>query len=832
MKQQARDSFALAVGSMMPVLIATQPAQAQTSAITGIEIIETLTGAEVFLQTTTAQLLEISTTQSDNTLITEVTNAQLRLPEGQPLQSTSFSNTIESVEVLQATENSVQIQITGMDALPEISTDLTIDGLFLRAQGSESNWVTDDGTETLELVVTATRTPEDPEDISRSVTIITRDQIATQAALNQNLGDILGQLVPGFGPTSDRAFTAASLRGRTASILVDGVPLNVNNRDFDRELKTIAPNAIERIEVVRGPSALYGGEATGGIINIITRRAGEERLVTQVELGVDAALGNFEGESFGNFLRYGLSGQENNVDYLVDLSRTSSGAIFDAEGDRIPVIQGNDESETFNILGKVGIALGEQQRLQFSANHYNSKRTTDVISDPIVDAIPGVQKAQALEVGELQFPAGGGPQTDRNTVFNVSYNHADLWVSNVSAQVYYRDNLSRTDPRDRRPRPFGIFQGELNSENWGGRLGVQTPLTPKLSLLWGADYDQETTSNTFNLFDPNAFDASNGQVNVLTEQRALVPPFDLNSLGLFTQVQWEATERLQLVGGIRYEKIDLAVGDYTTFFGDFIEGGRKDFDTVLFNAGLVYDASDHINLFANFAQGFSVPDFGLVLGFPDPGFSVASDVTVNQPQKVDEFELGIRGNWRNIQASIAGFYNQSDLGSTFEFNPSTGFFDILRAPERVYGIEATVDAQLNDTWNLGGTISWSEGEADLEDNGTYLPLSSARIQPLKLTAYVENETLPGWTNRLQALYVGSRDRAFQEDIDPREIDSYFLVDWLSSVKLGQGTLQIGVKNLFDTLYFPAYAQRSAGFSDTFNSAGSGRTLSLRYSLTF
>ncbi|WP_339367276.1 TonB-dependent receptor plug domain-containing protein, partial [Picosynechococcus sp. PCC 7002] len=427
MKQQARDSFALAVGSMMPVLIATQPAQAQTSAITGIEIIETLTGAEVFLQTTTAQLLEISTTQSDNTLITEVTNAQLRLPEGQPLQSTSFSNTIESVEVLQATENSVQIQITGMDALPEISTDLTIDGLFLRAQGSESNWVTDDGTETLELVVTATRTPEDPEDISRSVTIITRDQIATQAALNQNLGDILGQLVPGFGPTSDRAFTAASLRGRTASILVDGVPLNVNNRDFDRELKTIAPNAIERIEVVRGPSALYGGEATGGIINIITRRAGEERLVTQVELGVDAALGNFEGESFGNFLRYGLSGQENNVDYLVDLSRTSSGAIFDAEGDRIPVIQGNDESETFNILGKVGIALGEQQRLQFSANHYNSKRTTDVISDPIVDAIPGVQKAQALEVGELQFPAGGGPQTDRNTVFNVSYNHADLW---------------------------------------------------------------------------------------------------------------------------------------------------------------------------------------------------------------------------------------------------------------------------------------------------------------------------------------------------------------------------------------------------------------------
>ncbi|MEO1466032.1 MAG: hypothetical protein AAFR89_07345, partial [Cyanobacteria bacterium J06633_1] len=67
-----------------------------------------------------------------------------------------------------------------------------------------------------------------------------------------------------------------------------------------------------------------------------------------------------------------------------------------------------------------------------------------------------------------------------------------------------------------------------------------------------------------------------------------------------------------------------------------------------------------------------------------------------------------------------------------------------------------------------------------------------------LTAYVENETLPGWSNRLQALFSGNRDLfADNTRFGRRPVDSYFVLDYISSIKMGSGTLQIGVENLLD-----------------------------------
>ncbi len=825
--------------------IASHPVQAQTTEITAIELIPTQAGLELLVSTATELTpSQIFSFADGNTLIIELVNVQLQ--PGLVSNQTNPVEGIESVEFDPVGGDRLQILVTGQTGTPVADLVPTAAGLTVQvtppSQASETDPPEMDSPEMVDepdsdeepllIVVTATRTAEEAVDVPRSVTVIDREQLDQQINVSQNLNDILGRLVPGFGPSSDRAFTAASLRGRTASILIDGVPLNVNNRDFDRELRTISPNAIERIEVVRGPSAIYGAEATGGIINIITRQPEDGELSLTSSIRATGALGDLDSDSLGVSLEQFVSARDGITDFTFSASIANPGNSFDAEGDLIPIIQGTDDSETVNIFGRFGFNFTDEQRLQISANYFQDERNTGIISDPIVDEIPGEQKARALDVGRLEFPDGGGPQADRNTLLNLVYSHDNILNSELTAQLYYRDNLSRADPRDRRPRAFGIFQGQLDSENWGGRLGMNTALSDDFNLLWGADYDQEESSNTFNLFDPDDFDASNGRVNRRIEERILVPPFNLESLGLFAQFQWQAADPLRFSGGVRYENVSMDVGDYTTFFGDFIEGGDKNFDDVLFNAGLVYDLSDNVSVFGSFAQGFTVPDFGLVLGFPDPGFSVDSDVTVNQPQKVDEFELGLRGTWNNVQASLSGFYNQSDLGSSFAFNEDTGFFDILRAPERVYGVEATLDAQIAEDWALGGTVSWSEGEADLEDDGNYTALSSARIQPIKLTAYIENETLPGWRNRLQGLLVGDRSDAFDDDIDPSAIESYFVLDLISSIEIGNGTLEIGIENLLDEQFFPAYSQRTSGFSETFNSAGRGRTLSIGYRLTW
>jgi iron complex outermembrane receptor protein len=381
-----------------------------------------------------------------------------------------------------------------------------------------------------------------------------------------------------------------------------------------------------------------------------------------------------------------------------------------------------------------------------------------------------------------------------------------------------------------------IAQSEGESEQFGGRLQVDTPFNSEktVSLLWGVDYQKERSSQIFNIFDPVEFDASGGRIFRKIEERVFVPEYDYGELGVFGQLQWDVTDKLRLSGGVRYVNIDVNLDDYTSAEPPRrdIEGGDRNFDSTVFNGGIVYGLSPSVNVFANFAQGFSVPDLGRVFRRPPAGaVNILDSLQLTEPQKVDNYEIGIRGQWNNLQASIAGFYNYSDLGSDFTVTDED-FLETVRAPQRIYGIEATVDVQPARNWNLGGTLTWTEGENDEDDDGEYLALNSITIPPLKLTAYVENQTLKGWRNRLQFLYSGNRDRAFEDGVEDAGIDSYFTVDYLSSIKLGKGQLQIGVQNLFNNQYFPVYSQYFAPFFDSANYAAKGRTLSVGYKISW
>jgi iron complex outermembrane recepter protein len=220
-----------------------------------------------------------------------------------------------------------------------------------------------------------------------------------------------------------------------------------------------------------------------------------------------------------------------------------------------------------------------------------------------------------------------------------------------------------------------------------------------------------------------------------------------------------------------------------------------------------------------------------VLRRPPDGFvNVTDGSSLTEPQKVDNYEIGIKGEWSNVQASVSAFYNTSDLGA--DFAVVDNFLETIRAPQRVYGVEAAIDVQPSPKWKLGGTLTWLEGENDPEDDGSFVALNSITVPPLKLTGYVENQTTPGWSNRLQFLLSGSRERAFNDEIDSAPIDSFFTVDYLSRIKIGQGELQIGVQNLFNSQYFPVYSQYFAPFFDSSNYAGRGRSLSVGYRLTW
>ncbi|NJL39086.1 MAG: TonB-dependent receptor [Leptolyngbyaceae cyanobacterium SM1_4_3] len=793
--------------------------------VTRVQVNATETGLEIILETN--EPLEVpSTSAVGNALITDIPNAVLTLPEGGEFQAANPTAEIALVSVAGLPNNRVRVAITGVDALPSANLSVEASGLVIAVTpGTGVAEIEDDA---IQVVVTATRTEEDILDVPRSVTVITREEIEEQSRLNRNLFEILGTTVPGFGPPnqSDRN-NAQTLRGRDVLILIDGVPQS-SNFFGAAGFASFDSSTVERIEVVSGPTGLYGSGAAGGVINVITSRP-EEPFTVQAEVGISADLGELEGDSFAYDLGFGFSGIEGNIDYLFNFAGRFTNQFYDAEGDRIP--QNNPTlsgATVLNFFGRSGIDITDEQRLQISASHVRDRREVDFITDPIVQDISGRQRARAL-AADLSFDELERPG-NTTTNINLNYTHDDVFGSRLQAQAYYWDNDVTDFPFDDRGGFIdAIVYGPFLGEAFGGRLQIETPIAQPLELLWGVDYRNERNENIFFVIDPVAFDED--EVVRSLEERTWLPPYFVDQLGLFGQLQWDVTPDLAFSGGIRQEFVELRADDYTTFFGDDIEGGTVNFDATVFNAGLVYRATDNISLFASFSQGFSVPGFFTFIN-PPAGFSIEGGFEELEAQKVDNYEIGVRGRWDNLQASLAGYYAYSEQGAFLQNIPGTALSTLIRAPQRNYGVEAAIDWQPGDQWQLGTTFGWNEGEADADDDGEFLALGTFDVQPWKLTAYVQHQTTPTWNNRLQLLYSGNRDRGFEDGSDGVAIEEYITFDLISQFQLGDGTLSLAVENLLDNQYFPVFSQVASGFNDAGYLAARGRRVSLTYSISW
>lgn len=144
-----------------------------------------------------------------------------------------------------------------------------------------------------ELVVTATRIPTAIEDVGSSVSVITGEQIERQQ--RRTMVDVL-QSVPGLsvtqlgGPGRQASVFSRGANSNETLVLIDGVEANdpsAPNGAFD--FAHLLPENVDRVEIVRGPqSMLYGSQAIGGVINIITKRGGGAPQATaRVEGGSD-----------------------------------------------------------------------------------------------------------------------------------------------------------------------------------------------------------------------------------------------------------------------------------------------------------------------------------------------------------------------------------------------------------------------------------------------------------------------------------------------------------------------------------------------------------------
>jgi len=663
-----------------------------------------------------------------------------------------------------------------------------------------------------DVVVSASRQREDAESVPTSVSVLDREALDQQTRLTSDVGDMLAQTVPGLAPsTGSLSNFGQTIRGRSLFVLIDGVPQTVQLRNVLRDLRTIDPGAVERIEVVRGASATYGYGSNGGLVNFITERPNRSGVQGELEIGTRSQPSDVASSASGR-IRGEVQAKKGRYDGLLSVGTEEHGYFFDGEGDRIPQdpqgqggLAGSNET---NVLARGGVQITPEQRLDLSVNFYRFRQD---IEYETVAGTPGEEKATARAVDDAQ---GENPGT-RNVVASLQYAHDDLLGSRVSTQVYVQDYQSRFGFVSFFPDGGG--QSVLDAEKFGARLDVTTPLPflPGGEVQWGTDVLRDETAQP------------------LEDGRTNVPEMRQWSVAPFAQARFPLGDRLRLRGGLRFEPFWLDVDDYTTLFGGRdVEGGDLTYDALVFNAGGVLRIVDGLNFFTSFSQGFSVPDVGRVLRSPPPE---AEDFSVEalrpEAQTVNSFELGLRGDARRLDASLVAFVNTSDLGSTFGDFPE---LRLQRAPERVFGLEGELDLQVHEAVRVGGTATVIDGERDVDDDGDFgEDLPNSRIPPAKITSYVSVAPGDRWQARVQLLHVGSRDEFDGEAetvFGQGDVNAHTVVDLSASVDAGPGNVSVGVENLFDNFYFPAVSQwwnLGTGFS-----TAPGRELSLGYTVQF
>jgi len=683
------------------------------------------------------------------------------------------------------------------------------------------------------IEVSASRTASNLVSPVQQTIVLERDALQELRTGSDSLATVLSKTVPGMADSS-RTMTdyGQTLRGRGVLVLVDGIPLNTN-RDSSRNLANINPATIERVEVLRGSSSIYGAGATGGIVSITTRPAGGEP-ASETTVTAVSPLSRLRADGLGGQLQQHFAGSQGKLDYALDLGARHNGASYDAQGRRIaPEPSQGDlfDSNIYSLGGKLGLRIDDQQRLQLSASYYNADQDSDYTSDPSVGRLPP-GSARALPMNGLQL---ADQNQIRNTLLNLEYEHLNVLGSKVTAQMYYRDYFTRFTPFDARAvvtRGNNVDQVTQNTKVFGSRLTVDTPLGEQSKVLWGADFNQERSDMPIDIFDPAAYDRSGGRVFNRIGSLTYMPELTTRSTGLFAQLEHRFNEQWSVQGGARYEYASARFGDFVPLSQlrvpspGTVQGGTVNYDALLWNFGIAYAPVRGQEFYANFSQGFQLPDIGVQMRNARPGFDIGSSDL--QPVKTNNYELGWRGGAGNTSASLAVFYTTSKLGDVQSFN--NGLI-LTRTEERIYGVEGTIDTTTDDEkWGAGGTFTWMKGR-EQPDGGNWQGMTGYRIPPLKLTAYLQYRPNERWSGRLQANYFGAKDYRLdgKDSFGRRDVSSYFTVDLMGRYQPNpRNTFILGIENLFNRDYYPQYSQLLRSNTNTSRLPAAGSVLTLTY----
>lgn len=647
-----------------------------------------------------------------------------------------------------------------------------------------------------EVIVSASRRAESLSQTPSSVTVLTAKEIATQSIISPNIANILSYSVPGLGASTNQTGNSGqTLRGRNVLVLIDGIPQSTPLRAGGRDIRSIDPSVIERVEVIKGATAIYGNGAEGGLINYITKKASTgKQFGGYSQIGL---TGNLEGDStLGYRATQQFYGKVQQFDYVVSGMFEKTGVFRDADGLVISPEYGLGETKSYNGFAKIGYDITAKQRLELMYNYFSSRQDSRYIT-----------KAGVYGSDPAIGVAGNRPGVDEGTRFNhnanLQYSSQQIFGNtDLTANLYYQDFYTIYS------NSASFYEGgqsAIVSTKKGARLNLNTPfritsLIP-MQVNYGLDLMNDNTAQN------------------LVDGRSWVPKMNMVNFAPYFQATANLFADLTLKAGMRAENINIDVDNFNTLAtgpngaGSIaVEGGTLNYNAFVFNAGARYSKFKWFNPFISYAQSFSVFELGRVL-------RAAESNTLSQletkPIIVNNYEGGFSSTFGKLNLSAAYYYSTSKLGANLlEVN---GKYISQRIPEQVYGFEVQADYQLLEALAVGGNYAQLEGKGDVDNDGKFngpadVYLNTTRVPPSKTTAYVKYSGIKNLLIDVNWMRIGDRDR-FKPNasgkylIGEGPVKAFDLFNLAASYQFIQ-TLKVnlGVENLLNKTYYPSISQ--------------------------
>ena len=676
-----------------------------------------------------------------------------------------------------------------------------------------------------EVVITANRIKEKKTDAVANVTIIDQKKLQQFIKIAPDMSHLIGMIEPAMSLSTNTTNNRyQNLRGRSILVLIDGIPQSTPLRATDRDIRSIDPAAVERIEIVKGATSIYGNGAIGGIMNIVTKKSPKNVIFGgQTTIGASARDSFKENRGFGYRFNQQFYGNYKGFSYLVDAAMNQTGSAIDGTGEYISPRYGLGDVRTYNGLVKLGYQIDDDNKVEAMYNFYQSLQNT-----PLVASGGKYLERPRIGVYDTKDPAAQDE--------GMRYNH-NAYIKFNSNNIFKRTDLELSAFTQHQYAIFDYRKHNARSPRWesssgqatvkGEKYGIRTQLTSKFlfsenvftQLLYGADVLIDKTSQP------------------LVDGRYWMPEITSYNSAPFLQTKTTFFQYYVLKAGLRYDYIDVSVPNYevlrlrNTDPRVYVKGGDLTYNNLSPKIGIAYNQFKYFEPFISYSQGFSIFDLGRTLRAAKA--DVLSKINT-EPVKTENYEAGAYAELsKYVHLSGSYFYTYSKLGS--DLKSVSGFWVVDRTPQKVYGFEVNADIFPTKWLTLGGSFISFEGKKKSTEDGDWDGyMSGTSIPAPKATAYIRVTPTEYSYLQVNYLHTGSRDR-FSPDNRGVYTEGEGIVYPIDLFSLSAGytfnksfSLALGIENLTDKVYYTPASMLVA--RDAEYARGNGRYFNL--SLTY